>query len=95
MIFFHLNSEENVANVQRLITGQNLNFQNRRGLTPLGVAVEKGELKCYFELMKTKVNRQYIHLDNERITDLLIQNGANVNYAKGILKTAVQRGILY
>ncbi|KAJ6640892.1 5-formyltetrahydrofolate cyclo-ligase [Pseudolycoriella hygida] len=62
---------ENVGTVERLIRNQNLNVENRRGVKPLCLAVEK---------------------DNERITSLLIQNGANVNYPKGLLKTAVEHG---
>lgn len=33
---------ENVANVERLIEDQNLNIENRRGVSPLSVAIEKG-----------------------------------------------------
>lgn len=83
---------DNVENVRNLIKNQNLNVENRRGLTPLGVAVEKGYLSDVRLFKNSNEKWKNFFVGNERIVNLLILGGANVNFSKTALNSAVENG---
>ena len=47
IVFKNFKSLENIDNVQRLIRNQNLNVENRYGVSPLTAAAEKGAFTDY------------------------------------------------
>lgn len=72
----------NAEALKRIVNSQNVNAVDETGRSALHYAVNYGDIQkcCFFPLQNVQSMRKYILcLDLEDITDILIQNGANVN----------------
>lgn len=68
---------ENVVTV--LIRNRaDVNTKNKRGYTPLAIAVSTGDLKCPKPKLEHGTLSHFYFAGNTRIADILIQNGANL-----------------